>query len=385
MSFVSTHSFLLVMGALQGLLLSFMMAFGKRGNLQANRILSLLIGAFSVNILIMEVLRNAYLLYPHLLGSNFPLYYLFGPLLWWYSRQLTNSSFVWRRELLHLIPFVVGCMALMPLYWQSASDKVALYEAMNQDGLPTFLVVGWMLECMHLAIYATLSIQQLRKYQLQIRSRFSNIDRINLNWLKKVITANLVIWVTYELILINYLLGFRLDLLGLSGYVLGYLSSFFIYIIGYMSIKQPEIFLGSPSLTIDGEHVKTKYYRSGLTPQKASEYQEALIQFMEEESPHLNPDLTLQDLSEALSIPANHLSQVINEKFECNFFDYINGYRIKESKEWMADSARNQATMLQIAFESGFKSKSTFNAAFKKHQGQTPSQFKKQQNTLRSA
>jgi len=75
-------------------------------------------------------------------------------------------------------------------------------------------------------------------------------------------------------------------------------------------------------------------------------------------------------------IPTHQLSRVINEHFGRNFFDFINGYRVAEVKRKILDPAYAHFSLLGIAFESGFNSKSAFNRVFKKITGQTPSQFK---------
>ncbi|KAB2844021.1 MAG: AraC family transcriptional regulator, partial [Melioribacteraceae bacterium] len=83
---------------------------------------------------------------------------------------------------------------------------------------------------------------------------------------------------------------------------------------------------------------------------------------------------TIRELAENLNIHPNHLSQIINEKLGQNFFDFINSYRIKEAEKLLLKNGKK--TILEIAFEVGFNSKSTFNAAFKKHTGVTPTAYK---------
>ena len=97
---------------------------------------------------------------------------------------------------------------------------------------------------------------------------------------------------------------------------------------------------------------------------------------MAKNKPFLNPDLNLRDLASEISIPPRHLSQVLNEYFNQNFFDFISRYRIEECKKMLLTSS-GRKTVLEIMYTVGFNSKSAFNKAFKKHTGITPSQFKK--------
>jgi len=162
-----------------------------------------------------------------------------------------------------------------------------------------------------------------------------------------------------------------------------------VYVAGYMALKHPDALAGvdeppsSDSSTLarekagaEGPRLK-KYEKSNLTPERADEYLKRLLRCMETEKPYLNGDLTLQKLAEKLSIPANHLSQIINERLAQNFFDFVNAYRVKEVQRLFADPSKKHYSLLAIAEEVGFNSKSTFNSAFKKHANMTPSEFRK--------
>jgi AraC-like DNA-binding protein len=103
---------------------------------------------------------------------------------------------------------------------------------------------------------------------------------------------------------------------------------------------------------------------------------------MEHDKLFLNPEITLPELAKSIDIPSYQLSRIINEKFECNFFDFINGYRVNEVKSKLNDPTFSNLSLLGIAFDSGFNSKSAFNRIFKKTTGLTPSEFKKINQSL---
>jgi len=98
---------------------------------------------------------------------------------------------------------------------------------------------------------------------------------------------------------------------------------------------------------------------------------------MDKHKPYRDASLTLTDLSKQLSIASSYLSQIINESFNQNFNDFINAYRIKECQHLFLDQSKSKMTILAIAYEVGFNSKSAFNRAFKKHTGVTPKELKK--------
>ncbi len=126
--------------------------------------------------------------------------------------------------------------------------------------------------------------------------------------------------------------------------------------------------------------LKEKYKTSALLPETVEQVLPRLTRLMEEEKLYLDPDLTLKKLSERLHVHYNHLSQIINEHLGKSFNDYINAFRIEEAKQRLADPGEARKTVLEIAYDTGFYSKSVFNTAFKKFTGKTPSQFRKEQS-----
>jgi ligand-binding sensor domain-containing protein/AraC-like DNA-binding protein len=120
-----------------------------------------------------------------------------------------------------------------------------------------------------------------------------------------------------------------------------------------------------------------KYKTSALLPETAAQTLPRLHKLMEEEKRFLDPDLTLKKLATQLNIHYNHLSRIINEHMGKNFNDYVNSYRIEEAKAKLLAPGGAGKTVLEIAYDTGFYSKSVFNTAFKKFTGMTPSQFKK--------
>jgi len=126
--------------------------------------------------------------------------------------------------------------------------------------------------------------------------------------------------------------------------------------------------------------IKNKYANSTLNPEKKKKYIRKLNHFMKKEKPYLNSNLTIRQLAKKLNIPQKHLSQIINENFNQNFNDFVNKYRIKEAKLQILNPGNNHLDLFSIAMEVGFNSKSSFNNAFKKHAGITPSEFRKINN-----
>ncbi len=119
-----------------------------------------------------------------------------------------------------------------------------------------------------------------------------------------------------------------------------------------------------------------KYKKSGLTKEKSREYFQKLVHFMETEKEYMDPDFTSDSLAERINISRHNLSCIINEHAGINFYDFVNSYRVKEIIKYMRTGNHTNTKIIYIAMEYGFKSKSTFNKAFKKHTDMTPTEFK---------
>jgi len=115
---------------------------------------------------------------------------------------------------------------------------------------------------------------------------------------------------------------------------------------------------------------------SSLTKTSADSLIKIIDEFMITNKPYLQPSITIKELAEKINVPDRHLSQLINEYKKQNFYDFINSYRIMEVKEILTDPEQKKKRILEILYEAGFNSKASFNLAFKKHTGMTPTKFK---------
>ena len=203
-----------------------------------------------------------------------------------------------------------------------------------------------------------------KRHQLVISNSYSYTEKVNLNWLRILIFG-------YIFFISGLVLAHIVD--DSISYYLFY-TTILIYVTfsGYHALTQKpiEIFEGiiediSDAKKID---VKTDFFK---------QLKDDLVFLMEEKSIFLDPALNIQQLSNRLETNNKYLSTLINQEFEMNFVSFVNSYRIEEAKKMLLDPDKENLTIEAIGNESGFKSKSAFNVAFKKVTGLTPSAFVK--------
>lgn len=129
----------------------------------------------------------------------------------------------------------------------------------------------------------------------------------------------------------------------------------------------------------DKNEQEVAYKNSSLTEEKRRAYKKHLITIMKTQKPYLNPDLRLKDLAAQLDMTTSHFSEVLHYGFEENFYNFINFYRVMEAQELLKKSSYADEKIIAVAFDSGFKSKTTFNRVFKNVTGVTPSDYRKTQ------
>jgi AraC-like DNA-binding protein len=151
--------------------------------------------------------------------------------------------------------------------------------------------------------------------------------------------------------------GYSSLILGLLNALSGIVNLAFAVLILLKGLKQSDLFTG-----ISGQ----KYVTARLARQEIEAHRKKLEAVMADRKPHLDPELTLDNLAKMLSIPARHLSQVINTGLYQNFFDFVSEHRILEAKQMLSDPRNTDKTILNILYDASFNSKSSFNDLIRK-------------------
>ena len=148
-----------------------------------------------------------------------------------------------------------------------------------------------------------------------------------------------------------------------------------IFWLGYEGLFQEEIF-SNMSLSVSEKKLKTKQNaRLEWNGRQDDKLWEELVGYFEQEKPYLDEGLTLTKLAGQLGVTRNQLSSAINNKFGGNFYSFVNRYRVEEVKRLIADPKNKDFTILSLAFQAGFPSKSSFHDIFKRFTGMTPTEY----------
>ncbi|MGY3211879.1 helix-turn-helix domain-containing protein [Mucilaginibacter sp. HD30] len=344
----------------QSLLASGLLFFA-RDNRRSNRILALLI--FLLVLWLCDDLMRIGRIYRQQPNLYFlPIFYsfAFAPLIWFYVQSLTQEIFRFRwLHLLHFLP--VMCQAL--LYWSltftSYQTKAWYWEHIHQPYTYRLEFDGTWLS---LLIYGYLSLRLVRHYQMWVSNNFSAVANIRLNWLMIILAALLLLCLQWlaEIVMrdgFNYYFNydFTVQFLGVLLLILaiGGLRQSSLKGIQYVEpVAEKEVFTPEPAIL------------------------QKITAAMESDQLYLNPALTLTELAAHLKINSRLVSRHINSCFELSFNDYVNSYRVEAVKARIDAGDLQKFTLLAIATDCGFNSKTSFNRTFKEMTGMPPSDYK---------
>jgi AraC-like DNA-binding protein len=386
---ISLVEIALLFAASQGFFLAIVI-FHRSRYLFANRFLGLVI--FLYSFVMLEMFLNDvgfYLSMPYIRLLTVGVFFALPPLHFLYARYLTHSfSKLQKGDLLHFVPFVLVTLCFAILFFSKYGDQHLLMQKLQHGHDMLFVtMLNWAI-LIQIFPYLVLTLWILHSFEKEIKSIFSDVDKIRLHWLRNI---TLVIFAGASIFLIEniiYLLGYSLsNSFNLSSGVLA--AS--VYIMGYSALFKSAVFLkdevstpiskiaelSTPTLSqARANSGSKKYAKSGMSPETAQRYLEKLENLIQTQKPYLVSDLTLPQLANMLDISPHNLSEILNTHRQTNFFDFINHYRMEVVKKKLSDPKTQHLNILAIAFDAGFNSKTSFNTFFKNHTGQTPSQYR---------
>ncbi|WP_289644518.1 helix-turn-helix domain-containing protein [Maribacter aestuarii] len=299
------------------------------------------------------------------------------PILFLYFLSIIYADFkLQRKHLVHLAPWAISIIVLIPNFFMVDRTSQSLFlDAYWQTSEQKWLsIFGTTLE----VVYIVAELYYLFRYRKLLLENFTGKAYFyNYRWIKQLMIF----------ILIAQLLTFIKGIVvksdaseknaDLAFIILLCYGLFFSFWLVWKALHSPKLFRGiTVDLKLSKELINERKSKEDLSKETKQQI-EVLKDFMVKKEPYLDPSLTVQKLSEQSGIPSKQLSVLINQHLGQHFFDFVNGYRIDCATKILSDPTKKDLTILEILYEIGFNSKSSFNTAFKKHTGTTPTAYRK--------
>lgn len=294
--------------------------------------------------------------------------FVYGPLMYIYIRTLIDDKPRLRKYYISWILPVIAIFVLALIY---RNQPIMIFDRyLDNDpyrGVRFFYAILLMVSIIGYSIMTFISLEQHRK---KIKNLFSyTSQKITLRWALFVSVSFFVLYfglfvLGFTRVFVN---NFNFDPM-LVGNIILVFYSFAFSIFGY---QQDRIYPEEIPV------IKPKYMHSSLQISEIEKLKIKLITLMEEKELYKNAELTILDVSQELKLPRHHITQILNDKMGKNFYTFINEYRLEDVKKRLMDPKNDNLTILAIAYDAGFNSKSSFNTLFKDHTGLTPSAYRK--------
>ncbi len=346
-------------------------------NAVANRWLGvfvLLVGLFMLDDSLL--VYGIYERYPQAIGPlNLPIFALAPALFMAVSQFVAVERKFRKRDIWHFLPFILFFLLSLPFLF--SSDEIKLHELTTLSepmGLADKIFLSMV--AAQMVAYLFFSFLKLKKHQKNIENITASPGEVNLDWLLYFlygVAAMTLIWF-FELFYLPYQKG-------AGWYTPAYLIA--IFCIGYFALRQKEVFPFSKKEAVEigeifseNENPTAAAHRQNFPPEKLELLKTQLLKKMETEKPHLDPELNLPGFAQKMGLSVHEMSELVNEGFGENFAQFVNRHRVEESKHLLFSEKHAHLSMVGIAFEAGFNSKTAFNTVFKKMTGVSPTEFK---------
>ena len=344
------------------MILSLFFFVNKKGFIQENRILAILLLIF--NLQIFYSFATSSFAWQYFVDWHKPLFlvrqtsFLIGPLIYSYVNAFLKRKEIFHYQFsLHFLPFTCSILVLLVFYrnigqfiiWESPADLI-----------DTILILA------HYFIYIVLTLLSMKSTTISFRGFYKSILISSRNtWLQVLLVGFIMIWIVNLNSFAVYMIVKRPGWCAYTASIYALVVFLFINTIMFVLLLKPDIY-----------YIIAKYKSNKLSEPDKLEYLQKLNLYMESNKPFLNPDITLETLANEISVNPRILSQIINETHKKNFKSYILEYRIRESMQILADSKYRNLTILEILYQVGFNSKSAFNNQFKLFTNLTPIEYR---------
>ena len=294
--------------------------------------------------------------------------HLYGALIYLFAVSLLKLEYSLRKWSV-IIGIFTFCRIVLLIILDGVSSEADVF--LKNDNL-FFYALDYYAAIAFNILFLLKTLKETKRESFAIN--LTKAENINYNWLIYLIRASLLI---YILIIASTLLAFfgqPLQLLQLR--IENFITSLFFFAMSYFAWRYP-VFSIHGDYEVLPETIKEKYAKSALSKPGSDALWEKINEAVVNKKAYLNSEFRLNDLATSVNESIHHVSQCINEQKQNSFSDYINLFRVEDAKSLLLSKDNSHYTILAIAYEAGFNSKTAFYNAFKKHTGVSPSQFKK--------
>ncbi len=380
---LSLTNILFVLMIFQLLFLSLFLFTQEKGKRISNILLGLFFLSISLNLLDYYLFnQDAYKRIPWLAGWGSCLPLLFGPFIYLYTRTvLFKDFFPDKKSRKHFLLFFIFfvCTEVYYLIQPKEVQEQIIADILDRH-IPISVSIVSTIIFIQFLFYIIAALRLVEAYKKEAHRHVSSEGQYSVSWLSSTILFFLLIilltivngLLTQTVFSSYFLIGFNLIILAM----LVYIMSVFL-----KALKMPYFF------SLSGEENGIgRTLASSPSPPNSPDREEkekivrALQYYMQNGKPWLEPELTVYQLASRLSVKPRLLSQAINDILGQNFYDFTNRYRIAEASRLLTNPKDEKITVLEVLYEVGFNSKSSFNTLFKKYTGLTPTAFRKKQS-----
>ncbi|MET4141375.1 AraC family transcriptional regulator [Pedobacter sp. UYP1] len=306
--------------------------------------------------------------------------WLINPVFYLYALSICFSDFRLKaKHLLHALPFIGYNLLLLPKFYLTDIKQKSFFLEHYGDGSAAkiMLLAGHLqFACYFIGVFLV-----LRKYRKIYLENYADSRTITYKWLFQL---TVVITVVHSIVTLKDILKFTVstDVFNGAQIIVGINAVFILCWFILKALYYPDLFRGIDSTIQPAEnlvledHLANQPIKGVLSLQDQKELQR-IRDYMVQKEPYLEPALTIQDLANQINMPVKDLSILINNHLDQHFFDFVNVYRIEKAMKILKDPAKAKLTILEILYEIGFNSKSSFNTSFKKHTDLTPTEYRK--------
>ncbi len=369
-------SLILKVGGIQALIFACILFFRKNQHILATLLLTLGISCVLYTFEKIEILVE----FPHLIRLSWGMPLLFGPLIFFQLKKWSQNQLNWQSfDLWHLSPYIINLIVLCPFFFKNGEKKIQAldyFTSIISAGIDHYRIYFFILQfatALSGLFYSERCLQLVNDHVKKLKNEYTETEKVKLTW-ARLLSYSLS--VLSAVLLIAVMINFY-SVYPVYDYQIFYFFGLFllIYLMTFQTLNQATLPGSQDSKTVI--KINKNQLKVGRKTLEPSTEARLLLDYLQKEKPFLEGTLTATQLADHLGISRHQLSEVLNQNLGKSFYSLINEYRLEEFKKKLSDPAFSHLTLFSLALESGFNSKTAFNAYFKKQMGMTPLKYKK--------